>query len=69
MALELLGIAGPKSLFLNERGVRQEMSGEGTALWVRQLSVTLAQEISSLQLMKSFLWDEAGFGQYLVTSL
>lgn len=41
MALELLGIAGPESLFLNER-VRQEMSGEGTALWVRQLSVTLA---------------------------
>lgn len=52
-ALEVLGIADPESLFLNER-VRQEMSGEGIALWIRQLSVTSAKDISSLQLRKSF---------------
>lgn len=49
MALELLGIAGPESLFWNER-MRQEMSGEGVALWVRQPTVPLAMQISSLQL-------------------
>lgn len=51
-ALEVLGIADPESLFLNAR-VRQEMS-EGIALWIRQLSVTSAKDISSLQLRKSF---------------
>lgn len=42
LALELLGIVHPESPFLNER-VRQEVSGEGIALWVRQLSVPLAK--------------------------
>lgn len=53
-ALELFGIAGPESPFLNGK-VRQEMSGERIALWVRQLSVPLAKQISSLLLTKSFL--------------
>lgn len=48
-ALKLLSIAGPKFLFLNER-VRQFVSGEGIALRIRQLSVALAKQISSLQL-------------------
>lgn len=47
--LKLLGIAGPNFLFLNER-VRQFVSGEGIALRIRQLSVTLAKQISSMKL-------------------
>lgn len=61
-------ICGLESIFLYQR-MRREMSGEGTALWVRELSVALPKEISSLHLLQSFLWDKASFLQYLAVSL
>lgn len=45
-------IHGLESIFLHER-MRQEMSVEGIAVWVRYLSVALVKEISSLHLPQS----------------
>lgn len=64
-ALELLGIAGPEPLF----EWKSEAGDVRRRNCLRQLGVTSAKQISSLQLTKSFFWDEAGFGQYLVVSL